>query len=87
MQAHRPSPDKSKVYTPKLADAMRPPAAGALSADTSLPPLGDLFVAKPELPAGVRFSAAGGRFMGTGGSGSIHRVKHKSRVSGSCAVE
>ena len=57
-QASRPSPDKSREYTPKSADAVRAPAAGALSSDAALPPLGDLFAPAPELPAGLRFDAA-----------------------------
>lgn len=59
LQASRPSPDKSREYTPKYADAVRPPAAGALSADASLPAVGDLYAAHPELPAGLRFDGPG----------------------------
>ena len=52
------SPEKKvdREYVPKLADAMRAPSSDVLSADSGLPPVGDLFAADPQLPAGLRLA-------------------------------
>lgn len=56
-EAQRPSPDKSREYAPKYAEVMRQPSGLAMTTDASLPMLGDLYAAQPELPAGISFTA------------------------------
>eukprot|EP00887_Chlorella_sp_A99_P000883 scaffold5.g883.t1 len=55
------SPDKKvgREYAPKLADAIRAPTSDTLVAEPSLPPVGDLFAAQPQLPAGLRLGGGG----------------------------